>query len=301
MKRISIALFIAMSLLEIRASSAACPLAPTPFITAVEFDQAGKPTAAVFGYENQTNNTITLSAGGPCNFFLPTNFRPGLISDFLPGLHERAFRVKVNPTETLLLWIVGDNSTFTELVQGPVASPANPIPSLPPATVSVPYVQRLAAIGGSGTLTWSVLAPPSSFGKAALPPGLSLSTDGVLSGTPTVAGQFVIKATATDGATTAGKSFALNVGSGLAISDDLSTRSPGFSPQFRIVSNAGSTINATATCNANEFVITGGGQCSVPNNNAVLGRIASSTPTANGWAITCSGGTATGIAVCSLK
>jgi hypothetical protein len=48
-------------------------------------------------------------------------------------------------------------------------------------------------------------------------------------------------------------------------------------------------------------VVTGGGSCNVPNSNTVLGRIATSEPSSNGWQVTCSGGTATAVAVCNLK
>ena len=255
----------------------------------------------MFGYENRSNNPITLQAGNTCNFFLPISFRTGLISTFFPGLHERAFRVQLAPSETALLWILGNQTVTTELVQGPPSSVANPIATLPPATVSAPYLQRLAAVGGSATPTWSAVTHPSSLGNAALPPGLTLSADGTLSGTPTVAGEFVIKVRATDGVTTVGKSYSVSVGGGLALDDAVSIRAPGFTPQFRLVNSVATTIGATANCNADEFVVTGGGQCTIPNNNTVLGRISSSAPLGNGWAVTCSGGTATAVAVCSQK
>jgi hypothetical protein len=85
------------------------------------------------------------------------------------------------------------------------------------------------------------------------------------------------------------------------VDDAVSTRAAGFTPNFRVVTNVGATISTTATCNQNEFVITGGGGCTVPNSNTVLGRIATSGPASNGWQVTCSGGTATAVAVCSLK
>ncbi|HEX4290766.1 MAG TPA: putative Ig domain-containing protein [Trebonia sp.] len=49
-------------------------------------------------------------------------------------------------------------------------------PTLPPAQVSEPYSTRLTAAGGKGADRWAVTA-------GALPPGLSLSAAGVLSGT----------------------------------------------------------------------------------------------------------------------
>jgi hypothetical protein len=64
--------------------------------------------------------------------------------------------------------------------------------SLAAATVSSPYQQPLAASGGSAAYTWSVMA--GSY----LPAGLTLSSSGVLSGTPTQAGTFFFTVQVTD-------------------------------------------------------------------------------------------------------
>jgi alpha-tubulin suppressor-like RCC1 family protein/putative cell wall-binding protein len=53
--------------------------------------------------------------------------------------------------------------------------------SLPGAVVAQPYAATLAAAGGTAPFTWSVAS-------GSLPPGLSLSTAGSLSGTPTTPG-----------------------------------------------------------------------------------------------------------------
>ncbi|MBH0121560.1 Ig domain-containing protein [Rhodococcus sp. HM1] len=53
--------------------------------------------------------------------------------------------------------------------------------SLPGGTVGVAYSQTLTVAGGTGTKTWTVASGD-------LPAGLSLSTAGVISGTPTAAG-----------------------------------------------------------------------------------------------------------------
>lgn len=55
----------------------------------------------------------------------------------------------------------------------------------------VPYSRTLTATGGTGALTWSVLS-------GALPTGLTLSTAGEISGTPSVAGTFDFTPQATD-------------------------------------------------------------------------------------------------------
>ncbi len=65
--------------------------------------------------------------------------------------------------------------------------------TLPDAFVPVNYSAQLAAQGGTPPYTWSVSA-------GALPPGLSLSAAGLISGAPTVTGSYTFTAQVTDGA-----------------------------------------------------------------------------------------------------
>ncbi|MFN0039054.1 MAG: Ig domain-containing protein, partial [Burkholderiales bacterium] len=58
-----------------------------------------------------------------------------------------------------------------------------PAQTLPPATVNVPYSHQLVATGGTAPFTWSPILI-----LVGLPPGLTLSPSGLLSGTPTTAG-----------------------------------------------------------------------------------------------------------------
>jgi len=53
--------------------------------------------------------------------------------------------------------------------------------TLPAATVGTAYSQTLTAVGGTTPYTWSITS-------GALPTGLTLSTPGVISGTPSTAG-----------------------------------------------------------------------------------------------------------------
>jgi len=62
---------------------------------------------------------------------------------------------------------------------------------LPSGTIGVPYVATLAASGGTPPLTWAVAS-------GQLPTGLSLSSAGKISGTPSSAGSFTFIAQATD-------------------------------------------------------------------------------------------------------
>jgi hypothetical protein len=65
--------------------------------------------------------------------------------------------------------------------------------SLPNGTVGSPYSQSLFASGGTAPYSWAVTS-------GALPPGLTLSSSGIISGTPTAAGTFTVGATVTDSA-----------------------------------------------------------------------------------------------------
>jgi streptogramin lyase len=81
----------------------------------------------------------------------------------------------------------------------PLAAPASitiTAPALPNAAQNQPYTQLFLEFGGVGNLTWSVAS-------GALPPGLALSTAGILAGTPTANGTFTFAVTVVDSASPA--------------------------------------------------------------------------------------------------
>lgn len=73
--------------------------------------------------------------------------------------------------------------------------------SLPGGTLRTAYSASLAATGGAGTVTWSA---------SGLPGGLSISSAGVISGTPTASGTFSVTVTATAG-TSVSKTFSITI------------------------------------------------------------------------------------------
>ncbi|MFO0722680.1 MAG: putative Ig domain-containing protein [Myxococcota bacterium] len=78
---------------------------------------------------------------------------------------------------------------------------------LPPGAVNTPYNVTLRAQGGTPPYTWAVT-------MGTLPAGITLSTAGVLSGTPTATGQSAFQVTVTDSAappTQNARGFQLNV------------------------------------------------------------------------------------------
>jgi hypothetical protein len=66
--------------------------------------------------------------------------------------------------------------------------------TLPPARVRQPYQFQLQAQGGIPPFKWTL-------SRGSLPPGLTLSQDGVISGTPTEKGEFPVVISISDGST----------------------------------------------------------------------------------------------------
>ena len=84
--------------------------------------------------------------------------------------------------------------------------------TLPPATQSVAYSFQMASSGGIAPVTW---------GASGLPTGLTISSTGVITGTPTVNGTFTVTITATDSCVPTPQAvpgtFTLQVNNNLAI------------------------------------------------------------------------------------
>jgi Putative Ig domain len=106
------------------------------------------------------------------------------------------------------------SKTFTITVNGAVSITTT---SLPTGYQGTAYTStQLAATGGAGTpYTWTWVAG----GGSSLPPGLNLSTAGLISGTPTASGTYSVVITAKDSANnTAQATFSILVEGALAIS-----------------------------------------------------------------------------------
>ncbi len=105
------------------------------------------------------------------------------------------------PGSPILNITATDSSNPKGTTTGNVTVTVNPIPpltltgSLPNAILGTPYTQTLHAAGGIAPYTYALTA-------GALPAGLTLSTTGVISGTPTVIGASSFTVTATDTETT---------------------------------------------------------------------------------------------------
>ena len=113
------------------------------------------------------------------------------------------FNFSVTATDSTTGTAATVTNAYTLTLSAPtiVINPA----TLPGAVQSIAYSQTLVATGGTAPYTFAITA-------GALPAGLTLSTAGVLSGTPTVTGVFNFTVTATDAlAFTGTRPYALTV------------------------------------------------------------------------------------------
>ncbi len=133
------------------------------------------------------NTTYTVQSGTlPVGFTLSSN---GLLSGTTTTAGTYPFTVRATDSS-------GTNTTaiFALMVSAPVVNFTTV--TLPSGTINQAYNQTLAVIGGTAPYTFRI-------DSGTLPTGLTLSTGGVISGTPTVGGNysFVVRATDTQGET----------------------------------------------------------------------------------------------------
>jgi hypothetical protein len=137
--------------------------------------------------------TITFNKSGPLFYNVVTNGQYSL--DELSAVQEfmwASFDDSTNPP------VVYPNGTSLASLESQLLMQVTSL-TLPPAHVGMAYTTQLTGTGGVLPYTWS-LAPASP----ALPSGLTLAANGVLSGTPTATGisYFFVQMTGADGGST---------------------------------------------------------------------------------------------------
>jgi large repetitive protein len=162
-------------------SSSTLTISPTGLSNAIVGTYYSQRLAATDG---SGSYTFTVSDGSlPAGLSLST---AGVISGTPTTASTYSFTVKATDeasrtgTKTYSIAVGITSSSIT-------MSPS----SLPDGTVGTSYYRALAATGGSGSYTWTLSG-------GSLPDGLSLSTSGVISGTPTYSATFSANIVVTD-------------------------------------------------------------------------------------------------------
>lgn len=161
----------------------------------------------------QQPDDIALAVGNPLNFFVSVSGTGPFTYQWYRGATEIGSDSPFLEIPNLQLTDAGDYSVTVTNAQGQVSStPAqvtiNPAldittTTLPAATVGQPYSTTLSASGGVATRTWSL---ESGY----LPPGLTLSPHGEISGTATVAARAEITVRVSDASGSATRSLDLD-------------------------------------------------------------------------------------------
>ncbi len=157
--------------------------------------------SATAGKVALVNSTTALSAACPTTVLDIVGYGTTSCTPSAPGLSNTTSDSRTSvctggtpPSSGFTAGAVAPRNTSSTLVSCGTPSGITFTPtSLPSGTVGTSYSQTFTATGGNGSYTFSF--------TGTLPPGLSLSTAGVLSGTPTstTASPFAFSVTATDG------------------------------------------------------------------------------------------------------
>ncbi|MCL2456993.1 MAG: putative Ig domain-containing protein, partial [Defluviitaleaceae bacterium] len=163
-----------------------------------EIENDDGTTSLVWTYKENIRENLTTT---PQNISLNFVYSEGNIrlmgSRSGTGITSTTITMRDIEIRKILAYCTGNCAEFAAL-NVPVITTA----TLPAAEINKPYTQTLAATGGS--VSWSV-------SEGNLPNGLSLSSDGIISGTPTAAGNFIFTARAANAIGNASRNFSLTI------------------------------------------------------------------------------------------
>ena len=153
--------------------------------------------------------TFTVSTGSlPAGLVLTSGVTPTTATISGTATVSGPFSFTVQAVDSTPIIPLTGTQAYTLQVDAPLTITTA---SLPGGTVGVAYSQALTSTGGTGTINWSVSA-------GTFPTGLMLSTGGVISGTPTAAGNFIFTVRAADsGSQQVTKDLSIAVAAGLTI------------------------------------------------------------------------------------
>ncbi len=219
---------------------------------------------------NYSQQLSTTGGTGTSTFAVTTGALPTGLTLSSAGLISGTPTVAGTDTFTVTATDTANDTatqSYTVTVNGPITFITT---SLPNATVDTAYSQQVVTTGGVAPLTFAVTT-------GSLPAGLSLSSAGLISGTPTAAGtsSFTVTAADSTGATNA-EPFTLTVGTTMSTTGPTVTNLQrfGFHNQptiFVLTFNEG--LNAASAQNINNYtlvpIVNGTAGTPIPLSSAV--------------------------------
>ncbi len=253
--------------------------APTVAITSTTAASGGTSSATPFAYTVTFSENVTGFAAGDVTV---TN---GTISGFAGTSPGTTFTFNVTPTALGAVTVsvpanvaqdaagnfnTAAPATYTITFVAPTIAVAPA--TLPNGTVATAYSQTLTASGGTAPYTYAITA-------GALPAGLTLSSAGVLAGTPTAGGSFTFTVRATDASAAPGPYNGSRAYT-LTIAAPTITVAPATLPNGATGTAYSQTITAAGGTAPYTFAITAG---ALPAGLTLTsGGVLSGTPTAGG-------------------
>lgn len=163
------------------------PATPVPVASLLKGGTVGVSYSETISAQGGTGTGYVYSiVSGAIPTSLSLNSSTGIISGTPTAAGTYSFTIKV--TDSL-------GNTGTQAFQIIIAAPSYTLEEygqvLHDAVVGTAYSETLSVTGGTGPYTWSLAS-------GSLPTGLSLSSSGVISGTPSAAGTFTFAVTVTD-------------------------------------------------------------------------------------------------------
>ncbi|NTF46561.1 Ig domain-containing protein, partial [Rhizobium rhizogenes] len=238
---------------------------------------AGAASATVSYGSSANPITLNLSGGAAASVAVATQ-----------ASHGTATASGTSITYTPTAGYAGSDSfTYTATNTGGTSSPATVSITVSPPTISFTtaspltggtvgtgYSQTLAASGGAAPYSYSITS-------GALPAGLTLSSSGTLSGTPTAGGTFNFTVKATDSSTGTGAPFNTSKAFSLTIASPSIAITPTTLPAATVASAYNQTITASGGTSSYAYAITAGALPAGLTLSATTG-VLSGTPSAGG-------------------
>ena len=209
---------------------------------------------------NPSDCTTSFSLIATANCALRINFHPLSISSFSESFVLTDNNLN-NSSVTQTIAVSGAGTSAVSIVLSPS--------SLTAPVIGSAYSQTISASGGTSPYTFAVTT-------GSLPTGLSLSTSGVISGTPTAVGSFTFRIQATDSASLTGSQSYTVV-----IATPTITIAPSSLPGGTVASSYNQTISASGGGGTYSYTVTAGSLPAALSLNSSTG-VLSGAPTAAG-------------------